>query len=507
MFKLKILAIILVVHFVSIVDAQEKPNTPFSSNVSQLSFYIPDSWVIIADEAGSIIVADSYQTNFLQSQRIPLKEGQIQIEIFTLQFVSETYGTTLEDVATEIENQSINNHGNFIRSEIVIADDPAIRLQAVGTNTTYYVFQAQTGEVLIGSIVTNPRELTRIQPTGLTILGTVTTDDLAKIDIPELSQQVTQVTLQFIDRWEMPPSKKFVRRTVNAVDMNDTNTQLAVASGSAVHLMDIATGDIIHTFEHADMAMDVDYSPDEKSLMVAVGWSIGRYQIYRTYHWDLDTHKPLIMPDYILDDEVEKLQYSDDGSIILRVNSLDAPTIYDAQTGQVLYRFEEGEKAAISHNTNIFAGDLTTVLKEEVYIVNGESKEIIHTIHVGDNQLLKDIEFSPDDTVVALAQNGLEGERTEIQFYDVASGSLLYVTDRDVSGVDNIEYSPNGSIIASGSWDRNVSLWDAKSGQLLETISLSAIGSNDLVFSSDGKLLFIAVGDTVEVWRVHVMAQ
>jgi WD40 repeat protein len=77
-------------------------------------------------------------------------------------------------------------------------------------------------------------------------------------------------------------------------------------------------------------------------------------------------------------------------------------------------------------------------------------------------------------------------------------------------------FSPDGSLLATGGFDRMIKLWDAKSGQLLRTLGphkgggVLVSGVSTLVFSHDGDFLFSGAGEAdpwqdggeIKMWQV-----
>ena len=71
------------------------------------------------------------------------------------------------------------------------------------------------------------------------------------------------------------------------------------------------------------------------------------------------------------------------------------------------------------------------------------------------------------------------------------------------SSVYSVSFSPDGQMLASGSSDGTIRLWDAKMGHLLRTLTGHTPWVLSVSFSSDGQTLASGGGDTVRLWNTN----
>ena len=69
--------------------------------------------------------------------------------------------------------------------------------------------------------------------------------------------------------------------------------------------------------------------------------------------------------------------------------------------------------------------------------------------------------------------------------------------------VNCVAFSPDGKTVATGGWDKNVSLWDVANGKLSATLQGHADEICSIAFGPDGKTLASGSGDsTIRLWDV-----
>ena len=93
--------------------------------------------------------------------------------------------------------------------------------------------------------------------------------------------------------------------------------------------------------------------------------------------------------------------------------------------------------------------------------------------------------FSMDGSTFATAQRNSHS----IRIWKLAgTGEKLVLAGHD-GGIPCVDFSPDGKVLASGSKDRLVKLWDTATGRLLRTLPRFDFAIQYIAFSPDGRLL------------------
>jgi WD40 repeat protein len=189
-------------------------------------------------------------------------------------------------------------------------------------------------------------------------------------------------------------------------------------------------------------------------------------------------------------------KFSRDGSKIVTCSSDNTVKVWSSETGLLLLDL-------IGH-TNIvrhvdFSPDNQLILSasddKTIKIWHSQTGELMHTL-IGHTDQINSAHFSPDGLSVISAGD------FSARIWDVGSGKLVFNLSDHQDIVEAAEFSPDGKIVITGSWDKTVKVWDAKTGVLKHTLK-----SDDLIqsakFNSTGSLILIASKNgKIQIWNV-----
>jgi WD40 repeat protein/ABC-type dipeptide/oligopeptide/nickel transport system ATPase subunit len=131
----------------------------------------------------------------------------------------------------------------------------------------------------------------------------------------------------------------------------------------------------------------------------------------------------------------------------------------------------------------------------------GRLWEVIYNIHEanrleGHSNWVMSITFSPDGKIIASGSD----DKT-IKLWNL-SGKELCILKGHIYGVKSIAFSPDGKTIASGSYDKTIKLWNL-AGKELCTLKGHSYGVKSIAFSPDGKTIASGSYDkTIKLWNL-----
>ncbi|ETO06246.1 hypothetical protein RFI_31150, partial [Reticulomyxa filosa] len=339
-------------------------------------------------------------------------------------------------------------------------------------------------------------------------------------------------------------NKKTKTKTINKTPVN-TSAQVVITQNdwdryfngdSIAKCVLRRVGDNKYQFLHKSCQ---EYYAAQKIILDIISWKPNVVNISdQQFQQEFETHVPnLFINHKLLNEEFEIIQFIvdriyDNNSIFVNLKSrlfriiessknnpnvsiaaANAATILNV--ARVGMSYQNWDKVNISHAILDHAFLEGTSFKEA--ILDGVSfinaclnftnftKASVNQVNFGEYGFLKghedvvtSVRFSPDGNIIASGSI----DKT-IQLWDVSSGEKIQMLVGHSEGVSCVAFSPDGTKLASGSGDSTIGLWNIISGKRIGTLE----GHSDLIgflqFSSDGtKLLSASLDSTIHLWNV-----
>jgi len=109
------------------------------------------------------------------------------------------------------------------------------------------------------------------------------------------------------------------------------------------------------------------------------------------------------------------------------------------------------------------------------------------------------VAFSSDSRLLASGS-----QRATIDIWELAIGAVLCTLSGHSSNVLSIAFSPNNKLLASGSRDTTIKIWEVATAQILHTLAVHSTNIWSIAFSPDNKQLASGSRDTtIKLWRLN----
>ena len=132
-----------------------------------------------------------------------------------------------------------------------------------------------------------------------------------------------------------------------------------------------------------------------------------------------------------------------------------------------------------------------------VFSISTFAQDFPHIVLEGHEDIVTSVAFSPDGQILA---SGSWDET--IRLWSANTGELIETLKGHEGGVNSVVFSPDGQILASGSWDETIRSWNANTGELIETLTQFRSDVNSVAFSPDGQILASGSNDrNIHLWN------
>jgi len=288
--------------------------------------------------------------------------------------------------------------------------------------------------------------------------------------------------------------------SIEALSFSPNGDVLASASNNGtIKLWDVKSGHLKLSFKgDEDGVFALSYSPDGHELaFLSEGKTIKL--------WDTKSEK--FKQDFQYNNDlIHSVSYSPDGSV-LASTSYKTIKLWDTKSGELMQMLKghEGDVWGLSYSPDgrtLASGSADTTIKlwdvKTGYLkqtLKEKEKEKEQDQEKGKNEI-RTLSYSPNGRI--LASGSLD---KTIKLWDAKTGQLQQTLEGHEGEILALSYSPDGNVLASGSSDSTIKFWDAKSGQLKQTLKGHERAILTLSYNDDGHVLASGSSEgTIKLW-------
>ena len=144
---------------------------------------------------------------------------------------------------------------------------------------------------------------------------------------------------------------------------------------------------------------------------------------------------------------------------------------------------------------------LTSFIFLTLFSISTLAQDFPHIDLKGHTRSVLSTAFSPDGQILA---SGSADDT--IRLWNVNTGELIETFEGHTDVVSSVAFSPDGQTLASGSWDETIRLWNVNTGELIETFEGHTDVVSSVALSPDGQTLASGSGDTtIHLWNANIM--
>lgn len=210
--------------------------------------------------------------------------------------------------------------------------------------------------------------------------------------------------------------------------------------------------------------------------------------------WDADSGNEIQVPGQI--EAVSSVAFSPDGKRLVTVTNGNLPRIWDVKTGNELVNFPgHSDFVSFAHFSPAGARLLTASDDGTARIWNAfTGGELLLLRH---NDWVWNAAFNSDGNLAATASGN------QAFVWNAETGEKLFTLNGHLSTIHTVAFSPDDSMLATGSYDRKVIVWNLKTGEVMFTLAGHTGSVFSIAFSADGKQLITSSDDgTLRIWDV-----
>ncbi|EKX46891.1 hypothetical protein GUITHDRAFT_152238, partial [Guillardia theta CCMP2712] len=167
-------------------------------------------------------------------------------------------------------------------------------------------------------------------------------------------------------------------------------------------------------------------------------------------------------------DPVSELRWRQDGKMLACLSLNNTVRVWEVETGEcrqvIAFTAEEGWIRSLAWRPDG---------KKALACVDGEGSVMLRDVGtkslfvelMGHDDLVEEVSWRPDGTMLA---SGSHDETVRV--WEVATGSCCQVLAGHSKCVESVSWGPDGNMLASGSYDETVRIWEVATGSCCQVL-------------------------------------
>lgn len=268
--------------------------------------------------------------------------------------------------------------------------------------------------------------------------------------------------------------------------------ELATAAGDrTVRIWNLRTGNIrLVLTGHTDKVYDAQFSPDGKRIGTA-----GRDKTARV--WDTETGNPiLVLTGHTR--TVSRVSWNSHGTRLASASDDGTARIWNVSVSEELITLSGHESGvwAVEYSADNDDSIVTASGDGSVRLWDSYTGRTIETIASGRSELYT-VALAPAEQLIAIGGRG-----GEVDVLSMPLKEPIFTLSEHSSSVMDVAFSPDGSLLATASWDGTARVW-SNEGELIHILDAHTDEVWAVDFSSDGTQLVTSSRDhNVIIWEL-----
>ncbi|MHA1945665.1 MAG: serine hydrolase [Candidatus Hodarchaeales archaeon] len=257
-----------------------------------------------------------------------------------------------------------------------------------------------------------------------------------------------------------------------SVDFSSDGTLLASANviDKKINLWNVATGNLMQTWINAFQGLQLEFSTVDSSILA---YPSGNEVIIRNVTDGTILHN---MTGHT--DRVWSVSFSPNGSLLASASSDHSIILWDVSSGLEMKTLNYSDECVLvdfSPDGSLLASASGNT-NDTIQIWDISSGSLLQTLDPGDGQGVYSVAFSPTDSSMLVSSgdhtlgSSDPAHEPSIKIWNLTNGEVLESLVGHTNVVYDVEFSHDGTILASSSSDRTIKLWgDYPSYELSQT--------------------------------------